>query len=114
MKIDEFFTPSDNDNRNLGFDIVDDTIFFMRNDPMFYRKEYFPAVTKIADLHRAGKNYDVREILSPCIEKALEAYCRKYNIARTPDEIFTENDRNSILQTIHSEELSQIKKGEYL
>lgn len=111
MKINEFFKQSNNE---LGFDIVDDTIFFMRNDPMFYRREYYPAVAKIADMHRAGRKYDISEILSPCIEKAMIAYCKKYNIARNPEEIFTENDRNIIMQTIHSEELSQINKGEYL
>jgi hypothetical protein len=111
MKTNEIFQQ---DNKDLGFDIVDDTVFFMRNDPMFYRREYFPAITKIADMHRAGKKYNPSKILSPCIEKAIVEYCRKYNIARNPEEIFTENDRQSIMQMIHSEELTQIKKGDYL
>ena len=43
MKIFEVTEPN--------FDLIDDTSFYMRNDPEFYRKEYFPAMARIADMH---------------------------------------------------------------
>ena len=36
MRLKEF-----TDDKDLPFDVVEDTIVFMRNDPMFYRKHYF-------------------------------------------------------------------------
>ena len=39
MRLNEF-----TDKEELPFDVVDDTLVFMRNDPVFYRKFYYPAV----------------------------------------------------------------------
>jgi hypothetical protein len=50
MKIFEVVEPN--------FDLVDDTSFYMRNDPMFYRKQYFPAMASMADMHSKGKKID--------------------------------------------------------
>ena len=41
VKIVEFSHADD-----LGYDVVEDVAIYMRNDPMFYRKHYFPAMTK--------------------------------------------------------------------
>ena len=43
MRIDELATPQET---KLNFDIVDDAVVFMRNDPQFYRKKYYPTVSK--------------------------------------------------------------------
>lgn len=102
-----------NEEKDLPYDVVEDAVVFMRNDPMFYRRHYLPAIMRIADLHRAQKKYNPSKILSPCIEEALTRYCRKYNIARTPEEVFTSEDRSAILQKIYSEEMDQIKRGGY-
>lgn len=112
VKINEFYNMDE--NNSVPYDMVEDAVIFMRNDPMFYRRYYFPAISRIADLHRANKKYDPSKILSPCIEQALINYCRKYKISRTPEEIFTNEDRHAILQKIYSEELDQIKQGGYL
>ncbi len=53
----------------LGFDLVDDTCMHMRNDPNFYRKEYFPTMASIADMQREGSNNDPRKLIMPMIEK---------------------------------------------
>ena len=97
----------------LNYDVVDDVSVFMRNDPMFYRKQFFPAVSRMADMHRAGKAVTQSDCLGEMVERALEAYCQKYKIASMPDEVFTDDDRSSILDKIFSEEMEQIKKGEY-
>jgi len=101
------------DNNKFKFDVVDDAVVFMRNDPTFYRKHYFPAVSKLADIKRSGKNIDPMKHLMPTIEKGCDIYTRKYNLARSPEEVFTNEDRNSILEKIYSEEMDQIEKGEY-
>lgn len=110
MKINEFHDPIDS---KLPFDVVDDVVVFMRNDPQFYRKSFFPAVAKVADLHRAGKPLDKNKCLGDMVERALEGYCNKFKIAKLPDEIFTNEDREAIINKIFSEEMEEIKKGEY-
>lgn len=51
MKINEFFDQPIDDK--LPFDVVDDVCVFMRNDPMFYRKSFFPAIKR---MQHCGKN----------------------------------------------------------
>lgn len=97
----------------LDYDIVDDTIVYMRNDPMFYRKHYFPAMSKLADLHSSGGKIDPRKHLMPTIEAGCNEYVKKYKVARNPEEVYSNEARNSILEKIYSEELELIRKGEY-
>jgi hypothetical protein len=110
MRIDEF---AQNGEQRFDFDVVDDIIVFMRNDPMFYRKSFFPAMAQIADLHRAGKPVDKNKCLGSMVETALGAYCKKYGVADVPDEIFNNDDRLQIIDKIFSEEMMQIKQGDY-
>ena len=114
MHITDFTkNPLHSDKKGLPFDVVEDTLCYMRNDPMFYRKHYYPAISKLADHQRSGKKFDPANLLSPMIEKGCDSYCRKYNIARSPEEIFSNDDRNNILEKIQTEETEQINKGEY-
>jgi len=41
MKIFEVTEIDQKDDKDLGYDLVDDTSVWMRNDPQFYRKELF-------------------------------------------------------------------------
>jgi len=109
MKINEFTTPQDT---GLKFDLVDDAVVFMRNDPMFYRKKYFPAMSSMADRVRNGKDID-RSVIGSVVDSGINSYCKKYNLAKGPSEIFTADDRNSIIEKICSEELVEIDKGAY-
>lgn len=101
------------EERDLPFDLVDDTSVFMRNDPQFYRKEYFPTISKVADLHRAGKIKNAKNTLKPMIDKGITSYCAKYNLAKTPEEVFKQEDRDALLDKLFSEEMDQIKNGDY-
>ena len=110
MKIVEF---ANLDKPKFDFDVVDDVVVFMRNDPQFYRKSLFPAVSKIADMHRDGSKIDQNKCLGDVVERALESYCKKFNIADMPDQVFNNDDRQRIIDRIFSEEMEEIKKGEY-
>tara|TARA_Y200000002_G_C22672345_1_gene660597 strand:- start:2106 stop:2441 length:336 start_codon:yes stop_codon:yes gene_type:complete len=110
MRLNEF---TDIEDKELPFDIVDDTIVFMRNDPMFYRRHYFPAVSKLADCQRSGKPADPKKFLSAMIEKGCDDYVQKYNMGRTSEEAYTQEDRNNLLQRINTEEIENIKQGDY-
>jgi len=110
MKIVEF---THADNKELPFDVVEDAIVFMRNDPMFYRREYYPTVTKLADMTRAGKPCNKMKMFSSMVEAGINQYCRKFKLADQADEIFNNDDRSAIIDKLFSEEMDLIKKGEY-
>jgi hypothetical protein len=99
--------------KKIKWDLGEDAIVYMRNEPMFYRKEYFPTMTSIADRHRAGQEYDMKEMMRPMLERGITAYCKKYKLAGMPDDIFAESDREGMLEKLFKEEIEQIKKGEY-
>ena len=111
MKLFEF--QEENFKAKLDFDVVDDALVFMRNDPVFYRKSFFPSVSKLADYHRAGKKIDPRKILGPMVDQCCSSYCKKFNLGKGPADIFTADDRQNLISRIYSEELKNIEKGDY-
>ena len=113
MKIFEVTNIEQKDNPELGFDLVDDVSIWMRNDPQFYRKEFFPIISKVADKHRDGAEVDRHKLLSSMVEKGINRYCAAYDLARSPDKIFTQQDRHAIIDRVFSEEMEQIEKGDY-
>ena len=96
----------------LNFDIVDDAVVFMRNDPQFYRKKYYPTVSNMANRVKGGKDPD-RSVLGTMVDSGMNSYCKKYNLGRGPADLFTSEDRNAIIEKICSEELIEIEKGSY-
>ena len=90
-----------------GFDAVNDIIVYMRNNPGFYRREYFPAVLRLK-----SKKTDAETAFGQMVDKAMGAYCHKYELGR-PDNVFKNSDRSAIIKKIYSEESENISKGEY-
>ena len=109
MRIDELANTPETDMR---FDIVDDASYYMRNDPSFYRKQYFPCMSKLADMHGAGKKVD-RSMLNTMVEKGINNYVQKYNLGKTSEDVFKQPDRDALIDMLFSEEMAEIKKGEY-
>jgi len=101
------------DENKLGYDIVDDVVVFMRNDPVFYRKHYFPAMAKLADTLNTGKEINRKSQMNPLVDSGINTYCKKFNLPKKPADLFTLDDRSAIMDRIYSEELENIKKGEY-
>lgn len=111
MKINEFFDQTIDDK--LPFDVVDDMCVFMRNDPMFYRKSFFPAIKRMQECSSTKEKYVPEVELGPMVDKATSLYCSKFDINKRPNELLTKEERSSIIKKIHAEEMNQIKKGEY-
>ena len=111
MKIVEFFDKAI--DKDLPFDVVDDITVFMRNDPMFYRKEFFPAVLKLKDLYSKKKTANPHKTFGPMIDRACESYCKRFNINRRPEELMSLEERKALVDKLFSEEMTNIRKGEY-
>jgi hypothetical protein len=110
MRIDEF---AQKEEFKPQFDLADDTLVFMRNDPMFYRKHYLPAMIKFAKFVNDGNKEKARNSVLPVVDRGIVDYCKKFNIAKTPQDVFKDTDRKAIVELLMSEEMPNIKKGEY-
>jgi|TARA_B110000977_G_scaffold172815_1_gene225488 hypothetical protein len=112
MKINEFNNDSI-DEFQPNFDIVDDVCVYMRNDPIFYRKHFFPMIDKMSNDFANKKKINPKTTLFPVVEKAIKRYVEVYELARTDADVFTEKDRMAIAKKIYAEEMHEIKKGTY-
>jgi hypothetical protein len=106
------FTDHKQENK-FDFDIADDAVVFMRNDPMFYRKQYYPAMIELAKLVAAGDKKAARNSILPVVDNGINEYCKRYNLAKQPSDVFKDEDKQNIIKLIFAEEIPNIKKGEY-
>ena len=97
----------------IPFDIVDDLAIYMRNDPMFYRKTFFPAMADVSDRLGKGDAIDTLALIKPIIDKGAKSYCKKYIPNKRPEDIFSKEDLDGCCKKIQSEEMPNIKKGMY-
>lgn len=109
VKIVEFSQPIDD---RLPYDVVDDVCIFMRNDPIFYRKQLFPAIMRMKDMHEKGQVPSAEKCLSEVCSRAMESYCQKFKVG-SPNKFFKDEDKNLIMDKLYSEEMHQIKNGAY-
>jgi len=109
MRIDELAAPMDN---RLPFDVVDDIAIYMRNDPMFYRRQLFPAIMNMKDQHDAGKQPDANKCLGEVCGSAMESYCSKFKLGRSKD-LYLKGDKDNLISKIFGEEMKMIKDGAY-
>jgi len=100
------------DDKGMDFDVRDDLVVYMRNDPSFYRRYYYPTMAKMSDIYKKKKKIDKSD-LSTLIDRAIPMYMKKYKINRAPKDIFTDDDKNSIIEMIVAEEEDEIRNGEY-
>jgi hypothetical protein len=80
MKIFELFNQSKEES-GLDFDLQDDLIFFMNNDPDFYRKEFHPFLTKYNRHCDAGRQVSPKAFF-PIVKKAYEEYQSKFQVEK--------------------------------
>jgi hypothetical protein len=102
------------DTNQINFDVVEDLHIFMRNDPAFYRKNYYPTMCSLGDMHESSDiKATVKKLIFPLIDEAAKTYCQKYGIGRNPMEFFSLEDKKNLTRKIYSEEMPAIRKGDY-
>ena len=109
MKIFELFNPDK--FKDEEFDIKDDLMFFMNNQPEFYRKHYYPSMCKFKSMHEAGKKLSPAAF-RPMVEKAYKMYTSEFPLESLDDTINKETCEE-ICTKVHSTELENIKQGHY-
>lgn len=93
-------------------DLIDDLEFFIKNDDKFYRRTFWPTLSKLKSDIKSGKGAD-SNCFRNCVDQAALLYCKKFNIADNPKSVFTDVDRDSLAKKIFDNERTNIEKGTY-
>lgn len=98
----------------LEFDLHDDLMFFMNNDPDFYRKEYYPFLNRFK--HHCNQGHTVTpKAFMRVVKAAYESYKNKFPLPNL-DESLEETDLQEICEKLQTQEnknyQDEIKKKE--
>ena len=83
------------------FDVPGDLLIFMRNDPMFYRKNFFPAV----ETYKTNKKNILP--IKNMISVGLNEYCKKFNIQNPQEDLLNDGDVTELARTIIQDIMSE-------
>lgn len=107
MRLYEFAEQPD----DLPFDVVDDVQQYMKNDPMFYRRVYYPTMCKMQECMESQN--DPKDLVGPMVELATKLYVKKYNINKKPEDLLTSEDYDDIINRVYEDEVEALRNGEY-
>lgn len=113
MYIREFVNVNKKDKEELPFDIEDDIVVYMRNDPMFYRKHYYPVLLKMQSAYQSNRSQDAVSLWTPVVRRAVVPYINKFKINKKVEDVVDANKIKTIANKIYSDEIDNIKRGLY-
>ncbi len=99
MHIFELYNPN---IKREDFDLGDDLTFFMRNDPKFYRQDYYPFLQKFNRHCDAGRTVTAKAFI-PIVKHAFECYKNSFPVEGM-EENLSEQDLEEICDKLQSEE----------
>lgn len=109
MRIDELFNPEQ--YKKEDFDLKDDLIFYMNNQPEFYRKHYYPAMCKFKECYDKDIEINPRAF-GKLVERAYNLYLKEFPI-KGLNETLDKDIFEEVCAEIHKTELENIKQGHY-
>lgn len=112
MNIDELLPNRNEKNKKeLGYDLMDDLMFFMNNDPDFYRKRYYPSMLKFEQFCKAGKTVSPRGFES-LVKEAYGLYRDKFPVEGLEPSLDSEVCEK-LCRQIHEQETKNCEEGMY-
>ena len=112
MNIDELLNnKQDKHKKELGYDLMDDVMFFMNNDPDFYRKRYFPTMLKFDRYCKEGKKVNPKAF-EKLVQEAYGIYREKFPVEGLEAKLETEICEK-ICRQIHEQETKNCEEGMY-
>lgn len=106
MKIFELYNPN---IKRGDFDLSDDLIFFMRNDPQFYRKDYHPFLQKFNRHCDAGRSVSPKAFI-PIVKHAFECYKNSFPVEGMEEQL-SNNDLREVCEKLQGEEQNFYHEG---
>lgn len=111
MKVFEIFSQDiGTEGSKIDFDLHDDLMVFMNNDPTFYRTKYFPFLEKFKKYCNAGKNVEPRAFKT-IVAKAYEDYRKKFQVEELSDTL-SDRDLEEICEKLQAKEVEQFRKDQ--
>lgn len=111
-EISENISLTANEDASQEFDLVEDLLVFMRNDPIFYRKSYYPMVIDMMKSIKRKNDVDKKNSILPVVKKGYDEYCKKYSI-NPKNSQYNKQNIFSLISKIYNEEVHNINSGEY-
>jgi hypothetical protein len=111
MNIEDLLNNKSNQKKELGYDLKDDLVFFMNNDPEFYRKRYFPSAIKFDQYCKEGKKVSPNGF-KKLVKEAYSIYKNKFPVEGLEKEL-SDDMCEEICKEIHSMETTNSKNGVY-
>jgi hypothetical protein len=111
MLINEMLEQQDYKKPELGYDLKEDLICFMRNDPDFYRKEYFPVMHKFKNYVQAGKRINPMAF-EGLVNKAYECYQNMFPVEGLESKLSNEMCED-LCKELHKSETDYVNAGHY-
>jgi hypothetical protein len=100
-----------NDPHGLGYDLLDDFLFFMHHDDHAYRRHTFPAIMACKDQMDAGKDPDVA-LFDKAVRECYNQYVDKFDIKQLPADPDKEL-LDEVSKHLLDDEVQKIKDGHY-
>lgn len=101
-----------NSKKPLGYDLMDDLMFFMNNEPEFYRKRYFPTMLKFDKFCKKGRSISPRGF-EPLVKEAYEIYRNKFSQVEGLENKLSEEICEKLCLHIHEQETKNCEEGMY-
>jgi hypothetical protein len=89
---------------NDDFDLIEDLLFFINNDPDFYRAEYFPVATSFVGTIKSDNTAKPSHFKN-VIEKAYQSYKDKFQLDSLP-KVLTPDQVEELCAKLHSQEVN--------
>jgi hypothetical protein len=99
-------------NGALPWDVVEDLVVYMRNEPNFYRQKLYPTMLEVQKTVKKGGKFNKRKMI-PLVDEAVLSYIKKYNIKKTPEELLSDSEKMDCISKILEDEVENFKKGSY-
>jgi hypothetical protein len=105
VMIREFFnTEKDSEKERFDFDVPNDVYQFMINDPVFYRRTYYPKVSNMCSRYNKGKEIDHKKELTPVILNACARYVETYKLNADAGSLLDDSELESVANKIFTTE----------
>ena len=116
VKINEFFDKDNFKELKIGdelpYNVVEDLCIYMKNNPSFFRKHYYPAMVDVQEATKNGGKYNKRKMI-PAVEVAIREYIKEYDIQKRPEDLLTDREKMECISNILKDELEALRAGEY-
>ena len=96
----------------LPFDVIEDLMVYMQNDPMFYRRHMYPKMIDVQEAVKGGGKVNKKDLI-PMIDHAIASYVKKFNINKRPADLLTTEEKMECISKLLKNEVDNFRKGMY-